>query len=378
MDQQKAVLRISLTFFTILGINPFKKLGKIQVSCIISFLLILFVLVFLRFSYEKVTFALISDTFESTFTIVHVLSKFITLTVVKPTLKELLQITNKFWFPSVDSQLREEVENVLKILRMLLRSFLVFVTVVIVTFAIRPIFDDTLAISCYTPRSIPRVIFIIFNNLVFAMSAFAVGSFDMFVCAMVVLISVQFKILNRTILSLDLGKIGTRIDERKCLEKMRECVEQHNFLNTFLQNVTTVVSPALLVYFTIAPVVLCFELFFISKSSNFAEIAKSCVYVSGIVIELFFFFCLPATYLMIQTQDMINATYNSGWEKCYFLSIRKNIVIMMQRMQKETILSAGKMIPINMETCTNAFRMALSFYTSLQILDDKTKQIWEQ
>jgi hypothetical protein len=50
---------------------------------------------------------------------------------------------------------------------------------------------------------------------------------------------------------------------------------------------------------------------------------------------------------------MINATYNSGWEKCYFLSIRKNIVIMMQRMQKETILSAGKMIPINMETCTN-------------------------
>ncbi|KAH0822228.1 hypothetical protein GEV33_000562 [Tenebrio molitor] len=319
MDQQKAVLRISLTFFTILGINPFKKLGKIQVSCIISFLLILFVLVFLRLSYETVTFALISDTFESTFTIVHVLSKFITLTVVKPTLKELLQITNKFWFPSVDSQLREEVENVLKILRMLLRSFLVFVTVVIVTFAIRPIFDDTLAISCYTPRSIPRVIFIIFNNLVFAVSAFAVGSFDMFVCAMVVLISVQFKILNRTILSLDLGKIGTRIDERKCLEKMRKCVEQHNFLNT----------------------------------SNFAEIAKSCVYVSGIVIELFFFFCLPATYLMIQTEDMINATYNSGWEKCYFLSIRKNIVIMMQRMQKETILSAGKMIPINMETCTN-------------------------
>jgi hypothetical protein len=162
----------------------------------------------------------------------QVLSKFITLTVVKPTLKELLQITNKFWFPSVDPQLREEVENVLKILRMLLRSFLVFVTVVIVTFAIRPIFDDTLAISCYTPRSIPRVIFIIFNNLVFAVSAFAVGSFDMFVCAMVVLISVQFKILNRTILSLDLGKIGTRIDERKCLEKMRECVEQHNFLNT--------------------------------------------------------------------------------------------------------------------------------------------------
>lgn len=66
---------------------------------------------------------------------------------------------------------------------------------------------------------------------------------------------------------------------------------------------------------------------------------------------------------------MINATYNSGWEKCYFLSIRKNIVIMMQRMQKETILSAGKMIPINMETCTNVWIVKFAVSIVINLLE---------
>ncbi|EFA02867.1 odorant receptor 4 [Tribolium castaneum] len=375
MEQQRAIIETSLTFFKVLGIHPLKTLRKIPVLCLISSHLILFALVCLRFFYEKITFGLISDTFESTFTIVHVLAKFITLVIIKPTIKKLFETTNTFWLgKTFQKEFRHEVDADLRTLGLLLRLFLFFVSIVIVTFAIRPIFDDTLAIHCYVPEFIPRAIFIVFNNAVFAVSAFAVGSFDMFVCVMVVLITVQFKILNYSILGLDLGKVVTENDEKLCQKKIKIIVDYHDFLDRYLAKVSSIVSPALLVYFTIAPIVLCFELFFMSKSSNFAEIAKSCVYILGIVIELFFFFCLPATYLMVQTQLMITTVYNSGWENCYFLSVRKSLIIMMQRMQKETLLTAGKMIKINLETCTNAFRMALSFYTSLQILDDKSRE----
>ncbi|XP_044255232.1 odorant receptor 4-like [Tribolium madens] len=375
MDQQRAIIETSLTFFKVLGIHPWKKMRKIPILCLISSHLLLFVLVYLRFFFEKITFGLISDTIESTFTIIHVLAKFITLVIIKPTIKKLFQTTNSFWLDKkFEANFRHEVDKNLRTLILLLHFFLAFVSIVIVTFAIRPIFDETLAINCYIPEFVPRPIFIVFNNAVFAVSAFAVGSFDMFVCVMVVLITIQFKILNHDILSLDLGKVLTENDEKVCQKKIKVIVDYHDFLDRYLAKVSSIVSPALLVYFTIAPIVLCFELFFMSKSSNFAEIAKSCVYIAGIVIELFFFFCLPATYLMIETEQMITVVYNSGWEKCYFISIRKSLIIMMQRMQKETLLTAGKMIKINLETCTNAFRMALSFYTSLQILDDKSKE----
>ncbi|XP_063927545.1 uncharacterized protein LOC135140798 [Zophobas morio] len=325
---------------------------KIQVGIFLISSIFLLFLVFLRFRYEKITFGLISDTFESTFTLVHVLPKFVTLALARHRIKKLLETTRKFWF----FKQFQETNNELKILTFVLQSFLFFVCLVILIFAIRPIFNDALAINCHVPRFFPTSVFTVFNNLVFSFSAFAVGSFDMFVCVMVVLVALQLKILSRVILGVNLA------EDEMCLKKLKMCINYHNFLNDFLQEVNSIVSPALLVYFTLAPVALCFELFFISKSPNLAETAKSCIYVSGIVIELFFFFCLPATHLMIESEQMVNVVYNTHWENSCSLPVRRTLIIMMQRMQKENILSAGKM----------AFRMAVSFYTCLQIVDERT------
>ncbi|RZC38247.1 7tm 6 domain containing protein, partial [Asbolus verrucosus] len=375
MDQQKAILNISLTYFSILGLSPFKKIRTVQVSCTIISFLILFVLVFFRFAYEEISFNLVSDTFESSFTIIHVLSKLIALTLNKDTFKELLEKTNRFWyFRNMSSQFQQNFDYSLKILKIAMKVFAIFVSVTAVIFVLRPIIGDSLAINCYVPEKLPMSVFIVFNNLVFFTAAFSVGSFDMFVCVMVVLAYLQLKTLNEVIIRLNLNKIGNRNDEQYCLKRIKMCIDYHNFLYGFLENLSTVVSLTFLIHFTVAPITLCFELFFILKSSKFVEIAKSCFYLTGIVVELLFFYCLPATYLTTESEKMINVIYSSGWQNCDSPRIRKSIIIIMQRMQKPAVLSAGKMFSVNLETCTQVFKMSLSFYTFLRMLEDKSQQ----
>ena len=151
------------------------------------------------------------------------LPKFVTLALARRSIKKLLETTGKFWF----SKQFHETNNELKILTFVLRSFLFFVCLVILIFAIRPIFNDALAINCHVPRFFPTSVFTVFNNLVFSFSAFAVASFDMFVCVMVVLVAVQLKILSRVILGVNLAE---DCDEM-CLKKLKMCVNYHNFLN---------------------------------------------------------------------------------------------------------------------------------------------------
>ena len=90
-------------------------------------------------------------------------------------------------------------------------------------------------------------------------------------------------------------------------------------------------------------------------TSNLAEIAKSCIYVFGIVIELFFFFYLPATYLMIEVLQ--HALFQNF--KQHF-SVWKNgqhhVQHPLEKFVFFTILSVRKMVKINLETRLNVFK----------------------
>lgn len=63
--------QISLAFLSILGINPYQK-TRLHGFLVIASLLIVLVLVFLQFIFEEISFRLISSSFESTYTLIHV------------------------------------------------------------------------------------------------------------------------------------------------------------------------------------------------------------------------------------------------------------------------------------------------------------------
>ena len=108
--------------------------------------------------------------------------------------------------------------------------FIVLCASVMVFFMFSPVFADRLAIICYVPEFMPRWVFVVYNSWVFGYIGMGVVAFDSFVCTMIFMLHLQYKLLNEKICLMRLEEVRNVDDERVCLQDLRSIIQYHNFL----------------------------------------------------------------------------------------------------------------------------------------------------
>ncbi|XP_063914258.1 putative odorant receptor 59c [Zophobas morio] len=375
-----------LHLFTFNGINPLKKslAATLLVTLELTSITTTMLLIFTQFFYSDFSMKLFVDSVESLFTTSQLLVKLTTFVVKKREIKILLVQISSFWSLSqFDQKFRQECLGHLKYIKSTVKMFIVLCASVMVFFMFSPVFADRLAIICYVPEFMPRWVFVVYNSWVFGYIGMGVVAFDSFVCTMIFMLHLQYKLLNEKICLMRLEEVRNVDDERVCLQDLRSIIQ-------FLKQLNSILGITSFIQFILYIISMCFEMYLVSKGCEYffflidlnitvlvfrsvnLESLKSLFYITTLSFEMMLCFCIPSTYLTSEASKTLQVTYDTKWYECRSTSIQKNIVIMMLKGQQKAALWAGNMFVFNLETATEAFKKTLSFYTCLKTIGETT------
>ncbi|RZC38521.1 hypothetical protein BDFB_009789 [Asbolus verrucosus] len=214
----KRPVDVLLKLFNFIGLNPLKKLS---VSLIVFDSVLLFTiltLVCMQFTHNEMTIQIFADTLESLLTISQMTVKFVTLAVKRSEIESIIRQIGKFWnLNQFELNFRNWCLKQFGKVEFLVKILLTFYLGAEALFSIIPIISNRLVIICYIPEFIPRLLFVIFNNIIYVNLGCSVIAFDVF-------------LLNQKIRMLKFEKVKTKIDEKTCLAEMKIVIEYHNFL----------------------------------------------------------------------------------------------------------------------------------------------------
>ncbi|KAJ3657104.1 hypothetical protein Zmor_016132 [Zophobas morio] len=289
-----------LHLFTFNGINPLKKslAATLLVTLELTSITTTMLLIFTQFFYSDFSMKLFVDSVESLFTTSQLLVKLTTFVVKKREIKILLVQISSFWSLSqFDQKFRQECLGHLKYIKSTVKMFIVLCASVMVFFMFSPVFADRLAIICYVPEFMPRWVFVVYNSWVFGYIGMGVVAFDSFVCTMIFMLHLQYKLLNEKICLMRLEEVRNVDDERVCLQDLRSIIQYHNFLWGFLKQLNSILGITSFIQFILYIISMCFEMYLVSKGSVNLESLKSLFYITTLSFEMMLCFCIPSTYL---------------------------------------------------------------------------------
>ncbi|KAK9711696.1 7tm Odorant receptor [Popillia japonica] len=88
-----------------------------------------------------------------------------------------------------------------------------------------------------------------------------------------------------------------------------------------------------------------------------------------------FSYCYVGHELSIQSGNMATAIYNCNWENSDDTELKKAIVLMIQRSQKQQIFTAADITNLDLVSYVTVLRLSFSFYTLFNNLIDRRNAI---
>ncbi|VEN35764.1 unnamed protein product [Callosobruchus maculatus] len=178
---------------------------------------------------------------------------------------------------------------------------------------------------------------------------------------------VQFKLLNEKLGTLFVGHKHHIIDVDK---EIRKCVDHHNYLLKFVDHSNKTYSLTLLVYLGNVVFAMCVEFYTVSKQISSAVTSKALVYISTILFQFFFFYCMPAQLLANESELTPNVVFANNWEDLSSPSVKCAIKLIIQRCRKPVSVLAGGIFPINLESGLVTLKTITSYYMFLRTITE--------
>ncbi|KAJ3666971.1 hypothetical protein Zmor_002387 [Zophobas morio] len=165
------------------------------------------------------------------------------------------------------------------------------------------------------------------------------------------------------ILKENLQCLGRELDT-DTFQKIKKCVEHHqtilNFVNEF-QSCFSLVVFCQLAGSSLVIGVLCFQMSRTTTGVGFL------LTVNDFFVLFFqiFFYCYYGSLLIQESDSLSSAIYLSRWYECD-VHCKKALIVFMEHSKKPIVVTAGKLLPLSLETFTMILRRAYSLVAVLK------------
>lgn len=279
--------------------------------------------------------------------------------------KDLIETLNDLFPKSKEEQKAFGVVNYRKGYRRMENFFIylnvsvgVFFTVVpIVKFLVSGIwinklpFDSWFPFDEYDPRCYN---FILLSEIFCSIMTLAVmlGS-DLCLISFIILISMKFDVLCQRLQQLEDSE---SIDVHK---KFVEFVKLHETLIRLSKNLEKIFTYPIFINFFGSSIFICLNVHQASMETSIANYFRSANLIIASMLQIFLI-CYYGNKLTSAAENLTNAVFNSGWNKQ--MRDRKYFLLMMiQRSQKPTVLSALKFSAVSLRSFTTVSIQTLKF-----------------
>lgn len=182
---------------------------------------------------------------------------------------------------------------------------------------------------------------------------------DMCLISFVTLISMKFDVLCHRLHQLeDSGSIDVH-------NKFIELIKLHKTLIRLSKNVEKIFTVPIFINFFGSSIFIGLNLYQATLGTNFANYLRSANLVTASMLQIFLI-CYYGDKLTSAAENLTNAVFNSGWNKQ--MRDRKYFLVMMiQRSQKPTVLSALKFSAVSLRSFTTVSIQILIIFRALMI-----------
>ncbi|CAH1967843.1 unnamed protein product [Acanthoscelides obtectus] len=188
-------------------------------------------------------------------------------------------------------------------------------------------------------------------------------SYDILVRTLLIQITVQLEMLNKKLLVL----YDSKEPESIIRNKLRECVEHYCLLMWFADGVNKLFSKAFLVTFASDIFSCTVSLYMIMGDADVRLLVEGALHIMAALYMLGFCYCIPAQDMDNEISDLSTNAYLSNWQNN--IDYRKDILLVIRAMQIPFGISAGSIMPINMQTLLAACKAMVSYCMFLRTVD---------
>nr|AUF73049.1 odorant receptor [Anoplophora chinensis] len=197
-----------------------------------------------------------------------------------------------------------------------------------------------------------------FQWVAFFMSAYINSGIDILIYMLISVVTSQFEILKD-----NLTNIRYETDTAK--RDFAKNVVLHYGILKFVRVIEDTFSYATFFQFFTSVIVICFAGFeMMIAPLNSIQFVSMCTYFSIMIFQVVIYCWFGHT--IIASSDKINdAIYMSNWYEAD-LSLKKSIMIFMEKCKEPVVLTAGKICPLSLGTLTSIMRSSYSYLAVLQ------------
>ncbi|VEN59359.1 unnamed protein product [Callosobruchus maculatus] len=335
-----------------LGVHPEKKNNVRQVlqylMLLWTWLMIPFLTLILLSKLPVVTIRHIVGLSVNFFMFVNSTVKLSTLFVHRSKIQDLVGRTRNFWK-------LKNYEQAVKSTRFIRNIYASIVSLIILRVVVKNhVSGKGMTFRVYRPKWIPRMAIILLEDFACISATATYICFDVLVRTFLVLLQMQFEMLNEEFTAIYQNCKELSRDELD--KKLRRCVDHHNYLNNFLNLFSGTFSTALIIFIGNITLSLCVVMYVILEvSSNI----NHCTHLIAGLNMIFTCYAWPAQAMMNEANAVRNAVYLSDWH--LYSGHQKHILIVLMGCLKTIEIKAGGILRIDMEMFMMSCKTMVSY-----------------
>lgn len=165
---------------------------------------------------------------------------------------------------------------------------------------------------------------------------------DLILYAFITMISMQFDILCRQLRSLK------NFSRDEIYRELLELVKLHNTLIRLSNNLEKIYSVSILFNFMGSSILICLVGYQVTVGISTENLVKFIIFLTGSLVQVLIL-CYYGNKLSFASENVSIAVYSSGWERGENRRMRNAVLLMMQRSQKPSFISAYKFSKVSLE-----------------------------
>lgn len=278
---------------------------------------------------------------------------------------EILRFFDKTKIKSLEPQLQKKVLRRASAFRIFETIQLCFTSLTILSFGLMPVmryfltggwtllpWDIWLPIDRFSPKYFFYVyawIAWMFFNI--AIIYFAV---DMLILAMIVMVTMEFIILNHD--------IKAAINDADIFSSI---VQRHNDLIVFVRKLNDLFSSSFMLNFFGSSIIICVSAFLLASSDDLTNLIKY-AFLLQLLMGQIFLLCYLGDLLETSSSNVVRSLYFSDWYETKDKKVITGIKLMMVVAKKPCQIAAWKFTSLNYATFTSVLNATYSYYMLLR------------
>nr|AVH87260.1 odorant receptor 19 [Holotrichia parallela] len=359
------------------GLNPIISTFASKIKAVVFILLdnMLGISIIMGLIYNTLDTYIIIDSCNAAAVLYQVVSKQIVLLIYRKEFSDVIYCVKKFWSSNkFGKKSSTKIHNIQYIVKKLLHIFKLTVLITTILYLLKPLMEGERVLPftwmnfcniergtmCYVSSYILQICGVI--DILYGMVGFDSLFFILLSYGYCELEQVKYAFLD---LNVNLSVNG---DEIEVLQKIGILVRQHDRVLIFLRKVNKLFTNLLLCQFLTSVTCLCTGLFLLTAKGFPPSLTLILRYVPYIFTALsqICIYCTAGQIIGDQSESVANAAFETYWWTKRQPLFRRSIILIIERAQRRTQISAGGVFKLDMTTFVSILRGSVSALTLMQ------------